>query len=263
MLSYQHAYHAGSLADMHKHGALCVLLSHMREKPKRLTYMETHSGRGLYDVAAKESRKTGEAQAGIIKLLPEGIPPKNHPFYRMIERVREKHGPTAYPGSPLIARGLLNADDPMHLMELHPAEFEALSENMQGTGAQVNYQDGYEGVWELSPPPPGEPRRGLVFIDPSYEIKSEYEDAARFVEALHEKWPEACIVLWYPILKAGLHEDMADYLADADLKGLQRREIHLKTGKEGHGLLGSGLLLINPPFGVDKGLKAVEEWFEG
>lgn len=261
MLSYQHAYHAGSLADMHKHAALAVLLTRMREKPKPLTYMETHSGRGLYDIAAKESRKTGEAQAGIIKLLPEGIPPHNHPYRRVIDKVRDKHGPTAYPGSPLIARALLNPDDPIHLMELHPAEFAALTENMQGSGANLYYEDGYEGVWHISPPPPGQPRRGLVFIDPSYEIKSEYEDAARFVEGLNEQWPEATIVLWYPILKAGLHEAMAEYLMDANLKGLQRREVFFQTANEGHGLLGSGLLLINPPFGVEKGLDVVDEWF--
>ena len=260
MLSYQHAYHAGSLADIHKHGTLTVLLSRMREKPRPLTYMETHSGRGLYDVAAPESRKTGEAQLGIIKLMADGVLPKSHPFCRLIGRVRDKYGKTAYPGSPLIARSLLNADDPMHLMELHPAEFEALRENMRDSGAHVHHRDGYEGVWDLSPPPPGQPRRGLVVIDPSYEIKTEYEDTARFIAALHDRWPEVTIMLWYPILKTGLHEAMVDFLIDSDLKNLTRHEVSFQTGKDGHGLLGSGIIIINAPYGAEKGLDVVERW---
>lgn len=265
MLSYQHAYHAGNLADIHKHGALCVLLQRMREKPKPFTYMETHAGRGLYDVAAKESRKTGEAQAGIIKFLAAGVPPKSHPYRRVIDRVRDKYGATAYPGSPLIARALLNPDDPMYLMELHPAEFEGLRHTMQGSGAHLHKRDGFEAVLELAPPPPGHPRRGLVFIDPSFEIKSEYRYCAEFVLALHAKWPEAVIVLWYPVLEPGLHKAMVETLKNADIAKLAIRETPFQDADKtaNHRILGSGLAIINQPFGTDKGLDQVEGWFGG
>ena len=264
MLSYQHAYHAGNLADIHKHGALCVLLSRMREKPKALTYVETHAGRGLYDLAARESRKTGEAQAGIMKSLKADVPPKGHPYRAVIDKTRDAFGPTTYPGSPMIARILLNDDDPMHLMELHPAEFAALSEAMAGSGAHLYHRDGFEGTLALAPPPSGHPRRGLVFIDPSFEIKSEYQSTAAFVVELNQKWPEATIVLWYPILEAGLHGAMIDTLTEAfqaKSERLMLREVAFKERSEKHRILGSGLVIVNAPYGVDKGLAQVESWF--
>jgi 23S rRNA (adenine2030-N6)-methyltransferase len=270
MLSYQHAYHAGNLADIHKHGALCVLLSRMREKPRPITYMETHAGRGLYDLSAPEALKTGEASLGIIKHLNAGIPPKGHPYRTAIEQTRARHGETFYPGSPLIARSILGADDPMHLMELHPAEFDGLRQVMRdpqnGGGAHLHFRDGFEGVLAISPPPPGHPRRGLVFIDPSYEVKSEYRVCAEFVLELHQKWPEAVIVLWYPVLEAGLHEAMIETLQGAGLKNLSRREVRFPAPKpdprkpQRKGILGSGLILVNAPYGTEKGLSQVESW---
>ena len=262
MLSYQHAYHAGNMADIHKHGSLAVLLSHMRKKPKPMTYMETHAGQGLYDLSAVESKKTGEAEQGIIKRLANGVPPLGHPYRTVIEQVRAKHGKTAYPGSPLIAHALLNPDDPQHLMELHPAEYEGLRRNMAGTGAHIHFRDGFEGVLSISPPPPGQPRRGLVFIDPSYEIKSDYRVCAEFVLELHKKWAEAVIVLWYPVLDYGLHMDMTDILYDANLPGLMRREVRFESPKQNHRLLGSGLFIVKPPFGCDKALDEVESWLK-
>jgi len=262
MLSYQHAYHAGNRADVHKHGALCVLLSRMAEKPRPFHYLETHAGRGLYNLASTESRKTGEAQLGILKHLAAGIPPKGHPYRTVLEAIKAKHGETFYPGSPLIAHSLLGNDCPMDLMELHPAEFEGLKHNLRHTQAKLHKRDGYEGVLALSPPPPGHPRRGLVFIDPSFEVKSEYLDAADFVIALHQKWPEAVIVLWYPVLEAGLHIGMLELLKSADIAKLQIREIPFPEPPNAHrkGIQGSGLVLINAPYGTDKGLAQVESW---
>lgn len=269
MLSYQHAYHAGNLADIHKHGTLCVLLSRMREKPRPITYMETHAGRGLYDLSAPEALKTGEAALGITSRWELGILPKGHVYRAVIEQIRARYGETFYPGSPLIARALLNPDDPIHLMELHPAEFEGLRQVMRQTqdegGAHLHFRDGFEGVLAISPPPPGQPRRGLVFIDPSYEVKSEYRVCAEFVLELSQKWPEAVIVLWYPVLQAGLHEAMIETLESAGLKNLDRREVRFAERKGGAksqrvGILGSGLIIVNAPYGTEKGLKQVESW---
>ena len=131
---------------MHKHIALAELLALLTRKPRGITYMETHAGRGLYDLASEETAKTGEADEGIAKIdLPDC------PFTDAVKSIRQMHGETAYPGSPAIAAALLRPDDKMHLMELHPTEFKALSANMEGE-AEIHHRDGYEGVLAISPP---------------------------------------------------------------------------------------------------------------
>lgn len=257
MLSYQHAYHAGNIADIHKHGILSVLLARLKEKKSPLTYMETHAGSGLYDLSGPESLKTGEAGHGILKYLQMDIPPVGHPYRTVLDQVRNKFGENFYPGSPVIARSLLGKDDNIHLMELHPAENKNLVRIMRGWGAHIHLRDGFEGVLGISPP---NPRRGLVFIDPSYEVKTEYGDAAEFVKNLHKKWPEATIVLWYPLLAAGLHKGMGSALDDANLKNLTRHEVSFSTHKETHRILGSGAVIINTPFGTEQAISEVCAW---
>lgn len=260
MLSYLHAYHAGNLADIHKHGALASLLAKMTSKPKPLTYMETHAGRGLYDLSGLEAQKTGEAEAGIKRLLAAGLPPPKHPFRQAIKAAQARFGANFYPGSPLIARFLLGPENPIHLMELHPAEQVLLRRNLQSQGVHIHKRDGFEGVLGISPPMP---RRGMVLIDPSYEVKTEYQTAADFALALHRKWPQAVIVLWYPLLDAGLHEEMTSRLLQANLPGFKKSEARFKAANTGGGINGSGLIIVNTPFGAGAGLKEVESWLAG
>ena len=111
MLSYQHAYHAGNLADVHKHAMLSVMLAYLTAKDKPLTYLETHAGRGLYDLSASEAAKTGEAAQGIAVAEARRWFAPDHPYHRALAEVRHRHGATAYPGSPLIAAlGLRDGD---------------------------------------------------------------------------------------------------------------------------------------------------------
>jgi len=238
MLSYQHAYHAGNPADLHKHAALSGLLSLLTRKSRGITYMETHAGRGLYDLAGPEARKTREADMGIARAtLPEG------PYADAISGLRAAHGPTAYPGSPLIAAQILREQDRLHLMELHPTEYAALRKAVAGPRVAVHRRDGFEGVLALSPP---SPRRGLVLVDPSYEVKSDYVAAAAFARKLIAIWPQAVVMIWYPLLAARRHEDL--------LQGLRpmratTHEVRF-AARPGHGMGGSGLALVNAPYGV-------------
>lgn len=245
MLSYQHGYHAGNPADLHKHIVLAELLSLLTRKARGLSYMETHAGRGLYDLSAPESQKTGEAAEGIEALtLPEC------PLATALKATRAQHGPAAYPGSPLIAQTLLRAQDRLHLMELHPTEYRHLRQNLRNENTAVHKRDGYEGVFSLSPP---KPRKGLVLIDPSYEVKTEYADVAEFVHQLMAKWPEATVMIWYPILPAGRHTDL---ISGLKLK-FTRHEVSF-TLKDGEGMTGSGLALVNAPYGTEKCLAKAE-----
>ncbi len=239
MLSYQHAYHAGNPADLHKHLVLAELLTLLTRKPRGISYMETHAGRGLYDLSTPESLKTGEAAEGIQALtLPDS------PLATAVQTTRRHFGESAYPGSPLIAQTLLRDQDRLHLMELHPAEFGALRRALRSPTTAVHKRDGYEGVLSLSPP---KPRKGLVLIDPSYEIKTEYGQVADFTHKLMAKWPEATVMIWYPILPAGRHEEL---IAGLKLKVL-RHEVSFAL-KDGEGMTGSGLALVNAPYGAEK-----------
>ena len=132
MLSYQHLYHAGNLADVQKHALLAWMLDYLTLKDKPLSYIETHAGRGLYDLGADEALKTGEAAAGIARMENRFAP--DHPYRRRLAEVRIQFGPMAYPGSPLIAALSLREGDTVHLAELHPQEHRALVENLGPLG---------------------------------------------------------------------------------------------------------------------------------
>ena len=236
MLSYQHGYHAGGPADIHKHRALAAMLSLLTQKERPITYMETHAGRGLYDLTSAQAVKTGDWRAGIGKAERD-----DHPFWTALDRVRDYFGPDSYPGSPLIAQALLREQDRCVLMELHPAEHAAL---VDAIDAEVHRRDGFEGVLALSPPVP---RRGLVLIDPSYEVKTEYAAVVDFVKALLVKWQEATVMVWYPILPDKRHQEMVDALGG--LADETRFAQH-----KGRGMEGSGVVILNAPYGVEAAL---------
>lgn len=255
MLSYQHLYHAGNLADVHKHAALAWVLDYLTRKDKPLTYIETHAGRGVYDLGAEEAVKTGEAAAGVARA--EALFPADHPYRQRLDEARAAHGPRAYPGSPLIAALGLRETDTIHLAELHPQEFAHLKAAARDWGAHVHQHDGFDLALALTPPTP---RRGLMLIDPSYEVKADYDAIPRHLASIHRKWNVGCLILWYPILKGGAHGPMLTALEAAFPDGL-RHEIRFPPAREGHRMEGSGLFVINAPYGLDAELAALTTRF--
>jgi 23S rRNA (adenine2030-N6)-methyltransferase len=244
MLSYQHIYHAGNLADVHKHGLLAWMLSYLAKKDKPLSYIETHAGRALYDLDDPAALKTAEASQGIGRA--QSFFPSSHPFARVTEEVRRQHGPMAYPGSPRIAAGLLRPSDHIHLAELHPAEHAALDFSMSAYPVKCHRRDGFELAHSLCPP---DPRRGLLLIDPSYEVKSDYAEIPKHVSKLHKAWNVGVICLWYPLLLAQTHKPMVAALSQAHPEAM-RHEVRFAPSRKGHGMVGSGMFVINPPFGL-------------
>ena len=246
MLSYQHIYHAGNMADLHKHALLAAMLSYLTLKDKPLSYIETHAGRGLYDLAAPEALKTGEAAAGVGR-LGDGLS-ADHPYRRVLDRIRKAHGPSAYPGSPLVAAELLRRGDRMTLAELHPREFAALQEAMAPYGAACRQEDGLHLALSATPP---EPRRGLMLIDPSYEVKADYGALPPLIRKVHAKWNVGILVLWYPILASAAHQPMLAALEALALPRALRHEIRFPPARDGHGMTGSGMFVVNAPFGTE------------
>jgi len=254
MLSYQHLYHAGNLADVHKHGTLAWVLDYLTRKDKPLSYIETHAGRGVYDLDAPEAIKTGEAAAGIA--LAEALFPPDHPYRQRLDETRAAYGARAYPGSPLIAALGLRETDTAHLAELHPGEVAHLRAVSADWGAHVHQRDGFDLALALTPPTP---RRGLMLIDPSYEVKVDYDTIPRHMAAIASKWNVGILILWYPILQGGAERAMVAALQAAFPDGL-RHELRFPPARDGHRMQGSGLFIVNPPFGVAEELARIGQW---
>jgi 23S rRNA (adenine2030-N6)-methyltransferase len=244
MLSYQHGYHAGGPADVHKHLVLAGLLRLLTRKARGISYLESHAGRGLYDLGSAEAAKTGEAARGIARLASV-----DHPFWHAVHAVRAVHGAQAYPGSPLLAHTLLREQDRLTLAELHPAEHGALTGAMPGAGpaVAVHRRDGAEMLRALCPPTP---RRGLALIDPSYEVKTEYVETAALALDVLRRWPQGVVSIWYPLLPDNRHEALTAAVAAGGPAGLVRDEVRFAEPPD-RGMTGSGLLVLNAPYGID------------
>lgn len=244
MLSYQHIYHAGNFADIHKHIILSEILSDLVKREKNVTFIDTHAGRGLYKLDSKEAQKTGEFRNGIEYALKDQIFPEKLTYIKLIKRISKKYGKNVYPGSPFIAKELLRESDDLFLMELHPKEHIYLQKNMKAKHIQIKKCDGYKETLSISP---GKFRKGIVLIDPSYEVKSEYDLILKFISKLKLKWPEVTIMLWYPILKEGYHQNMTRKLLSSNLGNIFHHEIkiHYPDPANKKSMLGSGVFATN------------------
>lgn len=254
MLSYQHGYHAGNFADVIKHLTLSHLLDYMTQKDKPLLYLETHSGKGLYDLQDKKAVKTGEASEGIARLWAhaQSLPDV---FSRYIDRIASfNQGPQCryYPGSPALAIQTLRSQDRAIFCELHPQEFQHLEElNTFGKRVRFLHTNGMEQLKALLPPIE---RRGLIFIDPSYEIKTDYQQIPAAIKDAYQRFATGVYCIWYPLLEQPVHKPLLRGLMDIGAHDHLRIEFDLGDPSKG-GMTGSGLWVINPPFTLEKSLK--------
>jgi len=242
MLSYQHIYHAGNLADVHKHSLLAWMLDYLIRKDKPVSYIETHAGRALYDLTSDEAIKTGEAAMGIERAKSWFDP--DHPYMRCLAQTAETHGQNAYPGSPMIAVQTLRDSDKITLAELHPTEH--LNLELSLPTAKCWRTDGFSMGHSMLPPTP---RRGLMLIDPSFEIKDDYLTIPGHIKKYVRAWNVGTIALWYPILTSGAHHTMLKTLENDNPDAL-RHEVRFPPARPGHGMIGSGLFVVRPPFGL-------------
>jgi 23S rRNA (adenine2030-N6)-methyltransferase len=241
VLSYQHMYHAGGLADVHKHVLLARALAFLVRDPAPLLYAETHSGRGRYFLDSPPAQKTGEAARGIQRLLKDRLIAKDEPFLKAL-RLAQAGNSRLYPGSPLVAATMLRSQDRLWLWELHSREHGWLSRLFaDDTRVRLSLSDGLAGLPLRLPPRQPDPVRGLALIDPSYETKAEYEALPGFVARLRRVWPRGSGILWYPMLPAGRHEGLRASLLDEN-PNIAVNEITWSEPKEQRGLFGSGVV---------------------
>jgi len=253
MLSYRHSYHAGNHADILKHLTLLALLKKLRSKDKPFVCIDTHSGCGLYDLQSNEARKTGEAEQGAARIWQQQSCDAGVAEYlQLLKTFNPGSRLRRYPGSPAIAQSLLRKDDRMILMELHNNEIERLRANFQhDKRISVHHRDGFEGVLALTPPVP---RRGLVLIDPSYEVKTDYERVVDTCVKLTKRWPQGIIAAWYPLLAKD--KDRSSWLRERFVQkkfvDLLSIELQVAAQTNDTGMHGSGMFIINTPWRLEQ-----------
>ena len=257
MLSYRHAFHAGNFADVLKHSVLTLVLEYMTRKEKGFYYIDSHSGAGMYQLADEYAQKTGEYKDGIAKLIEQqDLPEALEPYIDLVKDLnREEAELSLYPGSPGIARQFTRRQDSAHLFELHPTDIEHLKEYSQRWNkSHVKQSDGYQGVLGLVPPPN---RRGVVLIDPPYELKEDYLKAVRTIVNAYKKFATGTYILWYPVVKRELVEQMQNAFTKSDVRNVVQVEYCQKADTTEYGMTGTGLFIVNPPWQLSQQLEEI------
>ncbi|HKQ16207.1 MAG TPA: 23S rRNA (adenine(2030)-N(6))-methyltransferase RlmJ [Steroidobacteraceae bacterium] len=248
VVNYRHAFHAGNFADVHKHVVLLALLERLKQKPKPLFYLDTHAGRGGYDLRAEDATRGGEWREGIARLAGRRLQSADLLRYLQATHATDA-APTWYPGSPLVALGTLREGDRAVLIEQQPAEAQALQQATHGRrNVSVICGDGYAGLKSHLPP---RENRGLVLIDPPYEADTEFADAERALRLGLSRWPNGVFALWYPIKAGAQSQRLNAALQASGLRKLLSLELTVRPADSPIGLNGSGLVIANPPWKFD------------
>lgn len=258
MLSYRHAFHAGNHADVLKHLVLLELLDYYNRKDKSWVYIDTHAGAGCYALDGDQAEKTSEFVDGVGRLWDcDDLPA---PLTAYVKAVRQfnPHGRLVfYPGSPALAMTVARPQDRLRLFELHPADAVSLQQTFatETERVQVRKADGFSGLRSLLPPPS---RRAVVLIDPPYEVKDDYRQAVDTLRDAMRRFPTGTYALWYPMLARPEARQLPERLAALGAESwLDVRLAVRGAPKDGFGMFGSGLFVVNPPWVLPERLEAV------
>jgi 23S rRNA (adenine2030-N6)-methyltransferase len=265
MLAYRHAFHAGNHADVLKHAVLVAVLRHMAAKEKGFRFVDTHAGAGGYSLEGRYAQKKNEFVDGVGRLWQRpDAPPLVADYVELVRRFNgEAAQPKQYPGSPAFAQMLLRPQDQMRLYELHPTDFKILDSFLGAQpGAEVRMGDGYAALKAQLPPPT---RRGVVLIDPPYELKTDYTRALGALREALERFADAVVVVWLPqlqLLEARQLPQRLKASADAQAKKgwLLARLTVADADARGFGLQGSSVFVANPPHTLAPALRTALPW---
>ncbi len=256
-MNYRHAFHAGNFADVHKHSVLARILLHLRRKPAAFRVIDTHAGAGRYDLFAPEPSRSGEWHDGIERVWEakrqQGPDAFLAPYLDAVAALNPDGRLRAYPGSPLIVKHLLRPQDRLIACELEPRSAATLAAALRGDArAKAVTIDGWTALGAYVPP---KERRGLVLIDPPFEDAGEFMRLSGALAAAHRKWPSGIYLVWYPIKDRGAPDALARRLQKLAVPSVLRCELTLGPPRAEAGLVGSGLIVVNPPFRLEPDLR--------
>lgn len=261
MLSYRHAFHAGNHADVLKHLVLASVCRHLGQKDAPFWYVDTHAGAGRYALESGHATKLAEFQTGIGKLwLRRDLPPAVAEYVELVRGLNPDGKLRHYPGSPWLAAKLLRPQDRLRLFELHSTDVRLLQEAFKGAGRQVTITagDGFAGLKAVLPPPP---RRAVVLIDPSYELRSDYADVRNGLAEALKRFSTGTYAVWYPQLAKPESRQLPARLKALPVKNWLHATLSVgKPSLAGFGMYGSGMFVINPPWTLADTLHETLPW---
>ena len=249
-MNYKHIYHAGNFADVAKHVALMYCLGALQRKDAPFFALDSHAGRGYYDLQAAEAHKSGEAERGIQRLIETSIGATALADYFATIRARRGKRLARYPGSPALIASALRAQDRALFVELMPAEARAAEREIESLGrVRTEIGDGYAALKAFLPP---DERRGLVLIDPPYESLEELKLMLQAFSEAYRRWPSGIFLMWYPIRSASQRSMVHARFEALRIPKMLFADLAVHPDDAGVGLAGSGLMIVNPPYGADE-----------
>lgn len=258
-MNYRHAYHAGNHADVVKHVTLARLIALIARKDNPFVYLDSHAGVGLYDLRGDQANRTGEWLEGIGRLWRAADAPALLDDYLGVLRAMNPDGELRhYPGSPELARVLSRAQDRLHLNEKHPEDGELLKDNMRGDRrVAVHRGEGWQVPRALLPT---REKRALLLIDPPFEQPDDFERCVQALDEAHGRMRQAIVAIWYPIKDRRQLKRFYQRLEKSAAPKLLRAELYVHSPDDAERLTGSGLVISNPPWGLEDELRELLPW---
>jgi len=263
-MNYQHAFHAGNFADVHKHIVLTRILEYLRQKPAAFRVVDTHAGAGRYDLLGPQAARSSEWRDGIGRVF--AIPRSGAagtvsmialiaPYLDVVAALNPGGKLRLYPGSPLIVRAFLRRQDRLIACELEPKAAASLKGALHGdVRGKALVIDGWVALFANIPP---KERRGLVVIDPPYEESVEFTRLPDTLAQAHRKWPSGLYLAWYPIKAREAPDALARRLRRFDIPKILRCELSIAPPRADGALAGSGLVIVNPPYPLERELRTI------
>lgn len=257
MLSYRHSFHAGNHADVLKHIVLMLILENLKQKEKGFYYLDTHAGVGRYRLFGDEAEKTAEFREGIGRLWDrKDLPPEVQGYVDLMKKLNYGGKELRYyAGSPLIAAQLLRTQDRALLTELHPADYPLLRNNFkQFENVTTKCDDGLQQLKATLPP---KERRGLVLLDPPYELKEDYDLVVRAVEEGYKRFATGIYAVWYPVVLRRQTKRIVSGLENSSIRKILQIELAVRPDSDQRGMTASGMIVINPPWTLETQMKRI------
>ena len=263
-MNYRHIYHAGNIGDVLKHVVLANIIKYLQKKEGAYRVLDTHAGIGFYDLSSEKAQKTGEWQQGVGRVLehidtaPDAVKDVLAPWLEIVENLNPANGLQFYPGSPEIAVMMARKQDRLTLTELHPEDFEELKENYgRDKKVKVIALDAWLALGSFLPP---KERRGLVLIDPAFEVEDEFQRLAEGAIRGWKRWQTGTFALWYPVKDPRSVKQLTASLEEVGIKNVLRLELSAGQVSPDRPMKSSGMLVINPPWTLKQDMKAALPW---
>ena len=258
-MNYRHAYHAGNFADVVKHIILTRIVLYLQRKDQAFRVIDTHAGIGRYDLHGVEAGKTNEWQSGVGRLLDAKADAKVaeliQPYLDIVRAENADGTMRHYPGSPLIVRHLLRRQDRLSALELHPRDAQLLADVFEGDiQVRVTKLDGWLALGAHLPP---KEKRGLVLVDPPFEVAGEFERLVEGLVRAHKRFSGGTFALWYPVKDRQEVRRFVTALQETGIPKILRAELMIRDPSPEPKLDGTGMIIVNPPYTLDDELRTI------